>query len=86
MSMAAPHNDVMSDLRRLLVRLEHAEAQVERCVAEVWAQATAYRTAICALQVEICVIAAVLRVLVNAVAEDLREQPDDVVLRPVEGR
>ena len=67
-------SDVVSDLRRLLVRLENAEAQAERCVAEVEAQAkerevTADRTAICALQVEISVIAAVLRVLVNAIEE-----------------
>ena len=78
MSMAVTYNNVMPDLRRLLVRLENAEAQAERCVAEVEAQAkerdvTVDRNAICALQVEISVIAAVLRVLVNAMAEDLRE-------------
>lgn len=75
--MAATCNDVMSDLRRLLVRLENAEAQAERYIAEMDAQAKErdvtvelhrIRSAICALQVEISVIAAVIR----AMAENIR--------------
>ena len=75
--MAVANNDVMSDLRRLLVRLENAEAQAERYIAEMDAQAKErdvtvelhrIRSAICALQIEISVIAAVLR----AMAENLR--------------
>ena len=84
--MAVAYNDVMSDLQQLLVRLEDAEAQAERHIAEMDAQATTYRTAICALQVEISVIAAVLRMLVNAMAENLREQPGDAALIPSEVR
>ena len=75
--MAVTCNDVMSDLRRLLVRLENAEAQAERYIADMDVQAKErdvtvelhrIRNAICALQVEISVIAAVIR----AMSENIR--------------
>lgn len=75
--MAVAYNGVMSDLRRLLVRLENAEAQAERYITEMDAQAKErdvtvelhrIRSAICALQVEISVIAAVIR----AMSENIR--------------
>ena len=75
--MAVTCNDVTSDLRRLLVRLDNAEAQAERYIAEMDAQTKGrdvtvelhrIRSAICALQVEISVIAAVIR----AMAENIR--------------
>ena len=67
-------SDVVSDLRRLLVRLENAQSQAERCADEVEAQAkergiTVDRNA---------GIAGVLKVLVDATAADLRELIADI--------